>query len=861
MANPDSKSNPQLSPHTRHAEKLRPEVPDHEILRLIGRGAYGEVWLARSVTGAYRAVKVVWREDYDDEKTYVREFEGILHYEPVARGIPGVVHILHVGQDSGDHPCYYYVMELADDAYTGVHIDVQNYVPRTLQSDMDLYGHNPMPLDYVLEIGSQLAHALDGMHSEELSHCDIKPSNIVFVHGRAKLADAGSVAPNSGHNFAGTQGYIPPDGSGTPRADVYALAKVLYEMSTGKDRMEFPELPSNVPEGASHRRWIEFNKIICAAAEPLVSKKGIVSAQVLAERIDELRQYAPRHHAIMKRRKHWAGCIGAAVGLLTLGVICGYTFLPRHVWHKLDELRTSLTSLHRTPPSTGTQLFITTVPAGASIYTKEGVYVDETPYGPVDTPPEQEVSFILRKEGYSDLSVNGVTPKHGVLALGGDLQPFRPPKKHEDWQDVLGSVYRPSNSEHRALEPVTVAQFETFLRRSASLGPVRYEKSEKGPYVRTTRESINAYTLWLARMCEARGSLGRDHTLVALPEPNSEAENDICEFRLVVRPVQKTPITINTTPPGATVWLNGHPLSVTPLQGVRIPLAPYFLEIKMPGFATERFSGISPKDLVINVALKLNNSVAFGTSWVNSLGLRFLPLSPTLMAGVTEVRVSDYRAFAATTGANIPPLTDFVQGPDHPAVGISRADAERFARWLTMQERETGLIESTDEYRLPTDEEWSAMMGSKDEHGTTPYDRARSRYSTPPRHDFAWGPQWPPPPGTGNFADSSALPYVSPQYVIEHYSDNFPFTAPVASFAPNILGFYDMTGNVQEWVSDEYGGPPGFAFRHYAVTRGGDYSSFRPSQLSSGIRTPRPADDHSPTVGFRLMLERNNKRL
>ena len=46
------------SRHSRLRRDLRPDVPDHEILRLIGTGAYGEVWLARSVTGAYRAVKV-----------------------------------------------------------------------------------------------------------------------------------------------------------------------------------------------------------------------------------------------------------------------------------------------------------------------------------------------------------------------------------------------------------------------------------------------------------------------------------------------------------------------------------------------------------------------------------------------------------------------------------------------------------------------------------------------------------------------------------------------------------------------------------------------------------------------------------
>ena len=38
-----------------------PIIPDHEMLRVIGRGAYGEIWLARSLTGALRAVKVVYR--------------------------------------------------------------------------------------------------------------------------------------------------------------------------------------------------------------------------------------------------------------------------------------------------------------------------------------------------------------------------------------------------------------------------------------------------------------------------------------------------------------------------------------------------------------------------------------------------------------------------------------------------------------------------------------------------------------------------------------------------------------------------------------------------------------------------------
>src|SRR5207249_8563809 len=40
-----------------------PSIPDHELLRCIGGGSYGEVWLARNVLGDYRAVKVIYRED------------------------------------------------------------------------------------------------------------------------------------------------------------------------------------------------------------------------------------------------------------------------------------------------------------------------------------------------------------------------------------------------------------------------------------------------------------------------------------------------------------------------------------------------------------------------------------------------------------------------------------------------------------------------------------------------------------------------------------------------------------------------------------------------------------------------------
>src|SRR5206468_3959602 len=95
-----------------------PAIPDYELLRRIGSGSYGEVWLARDVLGQYRAVKIVCRHSFDQEKPYEREFAGIRKFEPISREHEGHVDILHVGRnDAAGH--FYYVMELADDANVG----------------------------------------------------------------------------------------------------------------------------------------------------------------------------------------------------------------------------------------------------------------------------------------------------------------------------------------------------------------------------------------------------------------------------------------------------------------------------------------------------------------------------------------------------------------------------------------------------------------------------------------------------------------------------------------------------------------------------------------------------------------------
>jgi WD40 repeat protein len=249
-----------------------PRVPDHELLRKIGGGSYGEVWLGRSVMGTYRAVKVVYRRSFEEAAHFEREYKGLQRFEPISRSHEGLVDILQIGRDD-PAGYFYYVMELADDAGAGWNDpgernDSSLYAPRTLRSDLERHGH--LPVTECVKVGLSLAGALQHLHQHGLVHRDVKPSNVIFVGGVPKLADAGLVTGiDEAHSMVGTVGYIPPEGPGTPQADLYSAGKVLYELGFGKDRQEFPQVPPDLHSHPEYVGLLELNDIIlraCATA-------------------------------------------------------------------------------------------------------------------------------------------------------------------------------------------------------------------------------------------------------------------------------------------------------------------------------------------------------------------------------------------------------------------------------------------------------------------------------------------------------------------------------------------------------------------------------------------------------------------
>lgn len=898
-----------------------PQVPNFEILARIGGGAYGEVYLARSVTGMYRAVKVVRREDFEYERTFEREFEGIQRYEKVSKDHPGLVDVLHVGRDDAAG-FYYYVMELADDE-TGEPVEARldTYQARTLSSD--LRRRRVTPVRECVDLGVAMAGALGHLHHAGLTHRDVKPSNIIFVKGLPKLADVGLVASTGQRTYVGTEGYVPPEGPGTSSADLYSLAMVLYEMHTGKDRLDFPELPTNleIPPSVNRDEWRALNAVICRAGSP-DPRKRYDSAFAFAKALREV--CGPAWKSPEPKRSAMPTLFGvfAALGLFALAGAGGYwlwkdnqSFVGEH-GATLAEAGAGQRGINgaglRTPigpvepigtdgnggepgveegvsekapeepqeepkeksegkakeaPSKveekekgGAPALVATVveaeeeeptlvadpievgqvkvmsepPAARVFYEGREVGVTETrplefPLGPVE--------LTLKREGYRDF-VHRVEVRAGTQVVSATLLPDLGPVAGASWVNSLGMEFLPTpEGRHRSVGEVTVELFDRFLDETGRQLP----RAGLGGIVQVSDETARwAFCDWLTEKDRASGHLGAENYHRPVGDPEDSRKNS---FYCAVERDFGT-LVLNTDPPGAKVFRDGVELGETPAVLNDLRLGTFSVDLYKPGFEVARASGtiVSTEAQDLVVALQRDASVVFGERWTNSQEMELVPFEGILVAAY-ETPARDYLEFVASQGVAVDSIAP--EAGFHPAAGVSHAEATAFCEWLTETERGLGLIRPWQHYRLPADLEWSRFAGLSGETGATPEQRNRSG-----RVGFPWGTEWPPPPRSGNFADASASAYFGSN-VIEGYTDGFPTTSPVGSFAASATGLFDLAGNVWEWVREPYtDGSDGLQ-----VVRGGGWNSADREVLGTVYRNPVPASSKEAFYGFRYILE------
>ena len=207
-----------------------------EVLRLIGAGGMGLVFLARDpASGNKVAIKLLKPELAVNEIAVKRFLREARHVQKLRH--PAIVPVLEVSTRA-ERP--YFVMPYFE----------RGSLARLLQPGQPLNREETLPL------ARRIAEALQHAHHHGIIHRDLKPGNILMDHESvACLADFGLARnligdsfldPGQGH-CEGTAPYMSPavaaNEAEDTRTDIYSFGALLHEMLTGKPPYDGPSTP------------------------------------------------------------------------------------------------------------------------------------------------------------------------------------------------------------------------------------------------------------------------------------------------------------------------------------------------------------------------------------------------------------------------------------------------------------------------------------------------------------------------------------------------------------------------------------------------------------------------------------------
>jgi formylglycine-generating enzyme len=195
----------------------------------------------------------------------------------------------------------------------------------------------------------------------------------------------------------------------------------------------------------------------------------------------------------------------------------------------------------------------------------------------------------------------------------------------------------------------------------------------------------------------------------------------------------------------------------------------------------------------------------------------------------------------------------------YPVVGVSWNQAKAYCAWLTRemnQQRVAKDLQPLPSYRLPTEMEWEFA--------------AREFETKADKTVFAYNLPWKSTTMVDEKGQYRANIKTAPGTYI---GDNYEYTAPAKSFAPNSKGLYQMAGNVAEWCEDVFRlnlveepateqaprqiqlfeSTNGIVSEEARVVKGGSWADFQYAALC-GSRMGWPQARGSARIGFRVAM-------
>lgn len=341
-----------LDPTVVYRQKCSPaaqtRVGHFTLIRRLGHGSAGEVWLAEDINlGRQVALKLPRSQD--------PETMSLLFEAKTAASLrhPHIVSVYEVGLDGEQ-------VFIASEFIDGM----------TLR---DFLSAGKPKIDVAVDLLTCIARALHYAHQQGIVHRDVKPANIllnterlpyVADFGLAKRIDADETISNDGQ-VVGTAKYMSPEqASGNTRAtnarsDLYALGVIMFEMLTGEtpfrgnvrailDQKVNVDPPTPRTLNPSLEKDLETICLKCLEREP---SKRYLSTLELAEELDRFTAGEPiRARPISQLERAWRWCrrrpvvAGLIAGLfLSLSVgLLGVTFFWRQAERSANVARQSL---------------------------------------------------------------------------------------------------------------------------------------------------------------------------------------------------------------------------------------------------------------------------------------------------------------------------------------------------------------------------------------------------------------------------------------------------------------------------------------------------------------------------------------
>lgn len=318
-------------------------IKEGEKLIELGDGAMGVVYLAFDPQlDSQVALKVLKKKRAADEEIFQR----FLNEPKVMRRVahPNIVTVYDVGLD---HGTIFIAMELLEG--------------KSLNKVIE---ENRLTFIQIVDIGIQIATALDYAHQQRIFHRDIKPANIILTPDRqVKLTDFGiarieDLKQTIDGTVLGTPFYMSPEQArGQPvdgRSDLYSLGAVLYELATGKPPFQgktwnslFPKITNDKPAPLFKKGEPlppKLSKLILKSLEKNPDKRFQTGNEMKASLEECLSETEDDTHwiQILKRTAIFSGIIIFVVGLF---FVIYTLFTPK-----------ALLQVRTTPP--GAQVFI-----------------------------------------------------------------------------------------------------------------------------------------------------------------------------------------------------------------------------------------------------------------------------------------------------------------------------------------------------------------------------------------------------------------------------------------------------------------------------------------------------------------------